>query len=144
MNDTGCNIQTLLPTDLAALGYNQLTYRGHRGTADLDTANGTIRRRRIVIETQIIKADGTVITPWFRQLAVGSSSSVGNTISALGKSDTKSSLLRNCSRKCESLRRAEEKWHYNPTSCCISYLMYGIRALVRHKLGRLMVLLLLL
>lgn len=70
MNDTGCNIQTLLPTDLAALGYNQLTYRGHRGTADLDTANGTIRRRRIVIETQIIKADGTVITPWFRQLAV--------------------------------------------------------------------------
>ena len=74
----------------------------------------------------------------------GSSSSVGNTISALGKSDAESSLLRNCSRKCESLRRAEEKWHYNPTSCCISCLMYGIRARVRHKLGRLIVLLLLL
>jgi hypothetical protein len=68
-----------------------------------------------------------------------SSSSAGNTMSTLGKSDAKSSLLRNCS-KCESLRRAEEKWHYNPTSCYVSCLMYGIRALVRHKLGRLMVL----
>jgi hypothetical protein len=66
------------------------------------------------------------------------------TISALGKCDARSPFLRNCSRKCESLRRAEEKWHYNPTSCCISCLMYGIRARVRHKLGRLMVLLLLL
>jgi hypothetical protein len=70
MNDTGCNIQTLLSTDLTALGYNQLTYRGHRGITELDTAGGVIRRRRIVIETQIMRADGTAITPWFRQNAV--------------------------------------------------------------------------
>jgi hypothetical protein len=70
MNDTGCSIQTLLSTDLAALGYNQLTYRGHRGTTELRTANGVIRRRRIVIETQIITEDGTTITPWFTQNAV--------------------------------------------------------------------------
>ena len=144
MNDTGCNIQTILSTDLTALGYNQLTYRGHRGTTELETAGGVIRRRRIVIETQIMKAYGTAITPWFRQSAVVLPLQAGIQYRAFGKSDTKSSLLRNCSRKCESLRRAEEKWHYNPTSRCISSLMYGIRALVRHKLGRLMVLLLLL
>src|SRR5271156_6977260 len=66
----------------------------------------------------------------------GYSSSAGITMEALGKCDAKSPLLRNCSRKCESLRRGEEKWHYNPTSCCISCLMYGIRALVRHKIPR--------
>jgi hypothetical protein len=70
MNDTGCSIQTLFSTDLAALGYDRLTYRGHRGIANIRTGNGVIRRRRIVIETQIIKADGTAITPWFRQNAV--------------------------------------------------------------------------
>jgi hypothetical protein len=70
MNDTGSSIQTLFSTDLAALGYNELTYRGHRGIADIETANGTIRRRRIVTEMQIMKADGTTITPWFREFAV--------------------------------------------------------------------------
>ena len=68
MNDTGCSIQTVFSTDLAALGYNQLTYRGHRGTAAMRTANGLIRRRRI--ESQIITEDGTTITPWFRKTAV--------------------------------------------------------------------------
>jgi hypothetical protein len=70
MNDTGSSIQTLLSTDLAALGYNRLTYRGHRGVTDLRTTNGVIRRRRIMIETQIIMEDGTAITPWFIQPAV--------------------------------------------------------------------------
>src|SRR5271154_1310444 len=71
MNDTGSNVQTIFPTDLAALRYNQLTYQGLLGP-----------------------------------LCIGS----------------------------ESLRRREEKWHYNPTSCCVSCLMYGIRALVEHRL----------
>jgi hypothetical protein len=70
MNDTGCSIQTLFSTDLAAIGYNELTYRGHQGTTDIGTANGSISRRRIAIETQIVKADETAITPWFRQNAV--------------------------------------------------------------------------
>ena len=55
---------------LTALGYNELTYRGHRGITDITTGNGVIRRRRIEIETQIITADGTAITPWFTQNAV--------------------------------------------------------------------------
>ena len=70
MNDTGCSIQTLFSTDLTAVGYDQLTYRGHKGTADIGTANGVVSRRRIAIETQILKADGTAITPWFGQNAV--------------------------------------------------------------------------
>src|SRR4051794_3078621 len=70
MNDTGSNIQTLFPTDLVALGYDRLTYRGHRGVIDVRTANGTMRRRVIVIEVQITKADGMAITPWFRQNAI--------------------------------------------------------------------------
>ena len=136
MNDTGSNLQTIFPTDLVALGYNQLTYRGYLGVFSTLAAAGVIYQERVMIEMQIIKADGTAVTPWFGETAVIYSSSAGNTISALGKCDAKSSLLRNCSRKCESLRRAEEKWHCNPTSCCISCLMYGIRALVRHKIPR--------
>src|SRR2546421_9953757 len=144
MNDTGSNLQTIFPTDLAALRYNQPTYQGYLGVFHIGTANGVALRERIVIEMQITKADGTTITPWFRENAVITPLQPGIQISALGKCDARSPFLRNCSRKCESLRREEEKWHYNPTSCCVSCLMYGIRALVRHKLGRLMVLLLLL
>src|SRR2546421_11430951 len=70
MNDTGCSIQPLFSADLTALGYDELTYQGHQGTTDLGTANGVISRRRIAIETQIVKADGTAMTPWFRQNAV--------------------------------------------------------------------------
>jgi hypothetical protein len=70
MNDTGCSLQTVFSTDLATLGYNQLTYQGHRAIVSIGTANGVIRRRKIVIEMQIIKADGTAVTPWFRETAV--------------------------------------------------------------------------
>jgi hypothetical protein len=70
MNDTGSNIQTIFPTDLAALQYNQLTYHGYLGMFSLGTANGVALRERVVIEMQIIKADGTPITPWFRETAV--------------------------------------------------------------------------
>ena len=70
MNDTGCTLQTLFSADLTALGYSPLTYWGHRGTADITTGNGGIRRRVIVIETQITKADGTAITPWFTEDAM--------------------------------------------------------------------------
>ena len=70
MNDTGSDIQTIFPTDLAALQYNQLTYQGHLGVLPIGTANGVVLRRKIAIEMQILKADGTTITPWFRETAV--------------------------------------------------------------------------
>jgi len=70
MNDTGSNIQTIFPTDLAALQYNQLTYQGRLGMLSIGTANGVVLRRKIVIEMQIIKADGTAVTPWFRETTV--------------------------------------------------------------------------
>jgi hypothetical protein len=70
MNDTGSSIQTIWPTDLVALRYNQHTYQGRLGTLSIATANGVAVREKVVIEMQIIKADGTAITPWFRENAV--------------------------------------------------------------------------
>src|SRR5271170_1886401 len=70
MNDTGSNIQTIFPTDLAALRYNQHTYGGNLAMIPIGTANGVVPRSRVVIEMQIIKADGTAVTPWFRETAV--------------------------------------------------------------------------
>jgi len=70
MNDTGSDIQTIFPTDLAALGYYQIAYQGHLGTVPIGTANGVVSRMRIEIEMQITKANGTAITPWFMEVAV--------------------------------------------------------------------------
>jgi hypothetical protein len=70
MNDTGSNLQTVFPTDLAALRYNQFTYRGCLGVFPTSTASGVVYQERVVIEMQIIKADGTTMTPWFRETAV--------------------------------------------------------------------------
>ena len=70
MNDTGSNVQTIFPTDLAALGYDQLTYQGLLGPLCIETANGVVFQEVIVIEMQIVKADGTAITPWFSENAV--------------------------------------------------------------------------
>jgi hypothetical protein len=69
MNDTGSNIQTIFPTDLAALGYFQLAYQGYVGMLSIGTANRPIFRMRTEIEMQITKADGTAITPWFMEVA---------------------------------------------------------------------------
>ena len=70
MNDTGSNVQTIFITDLTALRYDQHTYQGRLGTYPVGTANGVILRERIVIEMQITRANGTAITPWFRENAV--------------------------------------------------------------------------
>jgi len=70
MNDTGSNIQTIFPTDLAVLRYDPATYQGNLGTLSIATAGGVVYREKIVIEMQITKADGTAITPWFRESAV--------------------------------------------------------------------------
>ncbi len=70
MNDTGSNVQTIFPTDLAALRYDQLTYQGLLGPLCIGTASGVVNLEVIVIEMEIIKADGTAITPWFRENAV--------------------------------------------------------------------------
>lgn len=34
------------------------------------TANGVVDRERITIEIQLLMADGTAISPWFRELAI--------------------------------------------------------------------------
>ena len=69
-NDTGFNIQTIFTTDLAALQHNPATYYSLAGTININTANGLVQRSTIDIEMQIIKADGTALTGWFRERAV--------------------------------------------------------------------------
>ncbi|KAK9259783.1 hypothetical protein V1519DRAFT_432105 [Lipomyces tetrasporus] len=70
MNDTGSDVQTIFTTDLAFLGYNPYSYAGRLGGAFFSTASGGIFRERIVLEMQIIKADGTAVSPWFEEIAV--------------------------------------------------------------------------
>ncbi|KAK9318986.1 hypothetical protein V1517DRAFT_79840 [Lipomyces orientalis] len=69
-NDTGSNTQTIFTTDLAFLGYNPHTYTGRLGPTFLSTASGGIYRQQIVLEMQIIEADGTAISSWFEEVAV--------------------------------------------------------------------------
>jgi hypothetical protein len=70
MNDTGSNVQTIFPTDLTALRYNQLIYCGRLGMYPISTAGGVVYRRKMVVEIQILKVDGTAITTWLREAAV--------------------------------------------------------------------------
>ena len=56
--------------DLAALQYNPATYRGPVFPLNIDTAGGQVLRMGIRIEMQVIKADGTAVTEWFKERAV--------------------------------------------------------------------------
>lgn len=70
MNDTGSTRQTIFTTDLTNLHYDRNTYQGGRGITTVVTANGVVNRERITIEIQLLMADGTAISPWFRELAL--------------------------------------------------------------------------
>jgi hypothetical protein len=69
-NDTGSTRQTIFTTDLTNLHYDRNTYRGRRGNTTVATANGLVDRERIVIEIQLLTADGTALSPWFREVAL--------------------------------------------------------------------------
>ena len=40
------------------------------GFVQVGTANGVVARERVIIEIQLIKADGTIVSPWFFETAV--------------------------------------------------------------------------
>jgi hypothetical protein len=69
-NDIGSDVQTIFLADLAALQYNPATYYGPIRPWLIQTANGLAHRMMINIEIQIIKADGTAVTGWFRERAM--------------------------------------------------------------------------
>jgi len=70
VNDTGSDAQTIFSTDLTNLHYNHNTYRGRMGFVHVGTANGVVPRERVMIEIQLIKADGTIVSPWLLETAV--------------------------------------------------------------------------
>jgi hypothetical protein len=70
MNDTGSNVVNLFPSDLVQLNYNQQTYGGQLGPRSTLTGNGIVQRQHLLIEMQILKADGTIVSPWFVEHAV--------------------------------------------------------------------------
>ena len=137
MNDTGSDIQTIFPTDLAALGYYQIAYQGHIGMQPITTANGAVSRMMIEIEMQITKANGTAITPWFMEVAVITPVQPGQY--RLSGSAMRDHLFFATAPRNANLFVAQKK------SGIVTQLpVYRIRALVGHGLRRLMVLLLLL
>lgn len=63
-------MQTIFTTDLINLHYNPNTYQGRMGVIPVATANGVVAREWIMIEIQLIKANGTIASPWFRESAL--------------------------------------------------------------------------
>jgi hypothetical protein len=63
-------MQTIFTTDLINLHYNPNTYQGRIGFVPVSTANGIVARERIIIEIQLMKANGTIASPWFRESAL--------------------------------------------------------------------------
>ncbi|KAI9740414.1 MAG: hypothetical protein M1834_004994 [Cirrosporium novae-zelandiae] len=55
---------TMFETDLAAVGIFPM-YSGWMLPFEIDTANGSVWRDRILVEIQIVTATGDTLTPWF-------------------------------------------------------------------------------
>lgn len=55
-NDTGSNILTIFPNDLAALGHDAQTYEGNMGQIWVGTANGVCYRDKVAVETMFMRA----------------------------------------------------------------------------------------
>jgi len=69
-NDTGSNLQTVFTTDLANLQYNANTYGGNLPAISVNTAGGLVLRQRITLEVQLLKADGSAVSPWIQEVGV--------------------------------------------------------------------------
>ncbi len=69
-NDTGSDTQTIFSTDLNNLNYNPNTYQGRFGVVGVATPNGVMFREQIMIEIQLMSANGTLISPWFQENAL--------------------------------------------------------------------------
>jgi len=68
-NDTGSDAQTIYPADLHAL--RAYWYHGPKSNIPVLVAGGQwVWKVRIEIEMQIVKLDGTPLTPWFREAAL--------------------------------------------------------------------------
>lgn len=69
VNDTGSNVQTVLPEDLQTIGCDYSTYPD-RSKVLIDTPNGPCWRNHVRLEMQIVKEDGTPMTEWYKERCV--------------------------------------------------------------------------
>lgn len=69
LNDTGSTVQSVLQTDLAAMGLNP-QYGGLGPAIVVQTANGPVNRQSIFVELQLMRADGTAVSGWIRELGL--------------------------------------------------------------------------
>lgn len=68
MNDTGSNMQIILPGDLVALQHNPAT--SPLGVTHIQTAGGMVARPVVDVEVQIMGANGFAMTDWLQERAV--------------------------------------------------------------------------
>ncbi|OJD26154.1 hypothetical protein ACJ73_02464 [Blastomyces percursus] len=66
LNDTGSNTMTVFDTDLTALAIPP-TYRGLGPEVPITTAGGTVTRKQIIIEVQLVDFQGNPVSEWIRE-----------------------------------------------------------------------------
>ena len=64
LNDTGSNTLTVFDTDLVALGAHLTLYFGYGPLIPISTANGTVMRQKIWVETKLVHQDGREFSNW--------------------------------------------------------------------------------
>ena len=71
INDTGSNVLTLYPSEVRAMALPQ-NYTGWGEIVSIMTANGIIRRRKIIIQIRILSSDPyqTPLSDWINEEAI--------------------------------------------------------------------------
>ncbi|KAF1812608.1 hypothetical protein P152DRAFT_344026 [Eremomyces bilateralis CBS 781.70] len=103
------NTRTISSSDLTQPNYNPPTYQGHLGFLPVSTANGIVFGEQILIEMQIMRADGRIVSPWFVEYAAVTTWSYA--ISAVREWNAEPSIIRDYFGEYCPFRCTEEKWH---------------------------------
>ncbi|OAX79324.1 hypothetical protein ACJ72_06359 [Emergomyces africanus] len=78
LNDTGSNTLTVFDTDIAALAI-RLTYMGYGADVPIMTAGGTVTRRQISVEIQLLDSQGNAVSDWILEEGIITPSASGVT-----------------------------------------------------------------
>ncbi|OJD27198.1 hypothetical protein ACJ73_01403 [Blastomyces percursus] len=78
LNDTESNILTVFDTDIAALAIPP-TYIGYGADVPITTAGGTVTRRQISVEIQLLDSQGNAVSDWILEEGIITPSASGAT-----------------------------------------------------------------
>ncbi|OAL75712.1 hypothetical protein A7D00_1312 [Trichophyton violaceum] len=78
LNDTGSNTMTVFDTDITALGIPP-TYMGYGADVLITTAGGTLRRRQISVEIQLLDLQGNAVSDWILEAGIVTPATAGVT-----------------------------------------------------------------